>query len=456
MDLEQKRNELLEQADAIVEAAEKETRGLTEDEEQKHRELVAEAAKLRGLMEARAARDAEAAQKLPELQRALDVATGGDEDGGEGGKPAEKRGGHRIEETLRDPVYHARGDQSYFLDVAKAEMRGDSAARERLVRADAFTRQEMLKRDLNNASDAAGGAAVVPLYLQDRFEKARLAKAITSQLTSQEAMPEKGDTITIPIQNGSAAVAALAQASPLNSLQETDATFTTATESVVEVGGVQDISNFINDRGALGASVDSIIADHLASLLAVDEDARVLAKVRSGAGVAVTYTATTGTLVGIYTKIADAIQQVHTGNLEAPTGIVVHPRRFAKWASELDSNNRPLMVPMSVAQNPLAWASGDGTPVAQGFTGYSIHGLPIYVDANVLTTSDTNQDTAYVCDWKKQYTWLGNVMVDIDRSVMFKQSGLTIRARRYFATMVGHRDDAFATITGTGLATPSF
>lgn len=451
MDLEEKRAELLAQADAIVEAAEKETRGLTDDEETLHRELVAEAAKLRGLMEARAARDAEAAQKLPELQRALDAATSAPAEEAE----PQRRTAPRVEQTLRDPIYRVRGDHSFFVDVANANVKGDAAARERLRAMEAYNTQEIQKRDLNNSANV-GAEAVTPLYLQDKFEKARLAGAIASNLTSQEAMPALGDTITIPMQTGSAAVASLTQASPLNTLQETDAALDVCTESIIEVGGTQDISNFLNDRGTLGASIDSIIANHLAELLAVDEDSRVIAKVRSGAGVAVTYTATTGTLVGIYTKLADVVQQIHTANRVAPTAIVVHPRRFGKWASELDDNNRPLMVPMSVAQNPLAWASGDGSPVAEGFSGYAIHGLPIFLDANVLTTSDTDQDTVYVCDWKKQYTWLGPVMVDIDRSIMFKQSGLTVRARRYFATMVGHRDDAFGKITGTGLAAPTF
>jgi HK97 family phage major capsid protein len=224
------------------------------------------------------------------------------------------------------------------------------------------------------------------------------------------------------------------------------------------VGGTQDLSNYLIDRGTLGASVDIVVANHLSDLLAKDEDERVIAAVVAGAGVAVTHTTSTPGLIYDYVKIADAIQQIHTGNLQAPTAIVVHPRRFGFWASRLDNSNRPLMLPMPVAQNPLATASGDGTPVAQGYTGYMLHGLPVYVDANITTTAGTgtNEDLILIGDWKQQYTWLGPVMVDIDRSVMFKQSGQTVRARRYFATMVTHRDDAFAKITGTGYVAPSF
>lgn len=444
-ELKAKRAELLTQADAITDAAINEKRSLTEDEKAQHEALVAEARGVRELMDTRAARDAEAANALPELTRALDAAEGAPK------APATPR----QDETR--PVYGERSEHSFFLDVVNARSHGDDDARQRQAQNRAYTAAEMQKRDLANVANK-GAEAIVPLYLQDKFEGARVAKAITSGLTSQQALPTQGDTITIPMQTGSAAVASLTQADGLNTVQETNAAFDVATASVLEIAGSQDLSNYLVDRGTLGVGVDVVIGNHLAALLAKDEDERVIAAAIAAAGSSATYTATTGTLVGIYKKVADVVQQIHTNDLDAPTAIVVHPRRLAAWISELDSSNRPLVSPMAVAQNPLAYSDGAGNPVAQGFSGFALHGLPIYVDANigVLSGAGTNEDTVLIANWGVQYTWMGPILVDLDRSVMFKQSGMTVRARRYFATMAAHRGDAFGKITGTGLATPAF
>lgn len=453
-ELKAQRDELFGQADSITDAAVAEKRSLTDDEKRDHADLLDQARGIRELMDTRAARDAEAASQLPALTRALDAADGAETRDAETGDETRRLPAEARRDETR-PVYGERSDQSFFVDVWRSRAGYNAEAAARIAQNDAYTLAQLQQRDLANVANK-GAEAVVPIFLQDRFEKARVAKAITSGLTNQQVLPAQGDTISIPYQTGSAAVAELTQADPLNTLQETNAAFDVASESVIEVGGTQDISNYVIDRGTLGVGIDVVIANHLSDLLAADENTRVLAKAIAGAAVSKTYTATTGTLVGIYKTMADANQAIHTGNLQPATAIVVHPRRFAAWAAEFDSNNRPLMLPMTVAQNPLAYTSGDGHQVAQGFTGYSIHGLPVYVDALMSTTTNTNQDVVLIADWAQQYTWLGPIMVDVDPSPMFKQSGKTVRARRYFATMNAHRTAAFAKITGTGLATPSF
>lgn len=448
-ELREQRDALLAQAEAIIDAAVAEKRGLSDEEKSEHDRITGEAKNLRALMTQRANLAAERAEILPELRAAAQPDTKRDE------KPA--AGSTKV--TQNDPVYGPhRSNRSFFMDIVRAETKGDLEARSRLAEMEAYNAQELKKRDLyDNATD--GAEALVPLYMQDRFEKYRADIAVTSGLTTQAPLPAQGESISIPYQTGAAAVAQLTQATPLTAIQETDAQFDRATANVVEVAGVQDMSLFIQERGSLGVGLDVVIGNHLAELLAQDEDERVLAALDAANGVEVTYTATTGTLSGIYTKLADVAQQIITGNKVPPSAIVIHPRRFFSWASELDDQNRPLMVPMSVGQNPLATTSGDGSPVAHGFSGYAVHGIPIYFDQNITILNGnpgTNQDIVYCSDFSKQYTWLGPVAVELDRSLMFKNSGLTVRARRYFATMTAHRADAFGRITGTGLATPSF
>jgi HK97 family phage major capsid protein len=362
--------------------------------------------------------------------------------------------------TERDPGHygHARAEHSWIVDAVAAS-KGSSPAQRRQAEMDAFTREQIAalppeRRDLHVGPNA-GQEAVVPLFLQDRFERFRTAGAVTANLANQQGLPDVGRSVTIPVQTGEASVAELAQASPLNSISETTATFDEETADVIEVAGAQDVSLMVIERG--GFAVDTELGAHLAQLVARDEDQRVLAAMTSDAGVSVTYTAATGSLAEIYKKAANVAQQIHTGNFAPPTAIIVHPRRFSAWASELDNNNRPLMVPNANGpQNAIAAGVSTGEPVAEGYTGYHLMGMPIYLDANITTTtgSGTNQDVVYIADMSAVYLWRAPVAIEVDRSTLFKKSGATVRARRYMAVMASHRTAGIGKITGTGLATP--
>jgi HK97 family phage major capsid protein len=174
-------------------------------------------------------------------------------------------------------------------------------------------------------------------------------------------------------------------------------------------------------------------------------------------GILITYTATTGTVAGVFPKIADAIQQVQTTIYANPNAIIMHPRRLGFFLAGLDGSNRPLVVPQANApQN--AYGVGAGTP-QYGNSGYQILGLPIITDANIATNvgASTNQDTIFVVDLNECHLWEetgsptyvkfeepnGKVAINI---VMFGMSAFT--SLRYAG--------AIAQINGTGLATPSF
>jgi hypothetical protein len=175
-------------------------------------------------------------------------------------------------------------------------------------------------------------------------------------------------------------------------------------------------------------------------------------------GILVTYTATTGTVAGLYPKIADCIQQIQSNVFATPNAVIMHPRRLGFFLAGLDGQNRPLVVP--TAYNPVnAMGSGEGYPNYGNNSGYSILGLPIITDANITTTAGagTNQDTIHV--------------VDLNESHLFEQAGqptyvsfeepngkvaLNIVLYGFMAYTSLRYPKAFAQINGTGLATPSF
>lgn len=453
--LRTQRDALIAEADGILKAAEGEKRNLTADESIRVEAIHGELDAIKRSLDTAARIREQREQHADDLRSAAKPA--------EADKPAARS----TEVNLRDPGhYRATGRESWFADRVKAVEMGDPQARERLRDDNAYTRQEMEKRahqrDLSTA-DTAGQELVPPLYLQDTFVEARVASAIAANLVTNLPLPPTGRSVTVPFQDGSASVGI---ASENGNASETDATFDDATATIYMAQGIQDMSAQLVERSDPGA--DMVMMRHLARLLASHIDTKVINGSGSSEPVgvlnatgenAVTWTDYSPTFAEAFPKIADAIQQVESGWMKSPTGIVVHPRRANKWLSELDSSNRPLASPAPLgAQNVLATSPNSGQPVAEGFSGYSILGVPMYKDGNVPTTlgGSTIQDAVLICDWEALLLWLGPVIFEVSKDVGFKTSTFTVKARQYYAFSCNHAPEAIGHITGAGLDTPSF
>ena len=446
-DLIQQRAAALDAAREIEDAAAAEKRAFNDDEKTKHEELLGEARKLREAIEARKAAADERAAILPKLEAVA--------------KPETERAG-RVEVAPRDPGHYRKDStRSWFVDKANAELRHDDEARKRM-REQAEYDAHVQKRDLYIGS-TTGQELSPPLYLQELFVEGRVASAIAANLCTNLPLPAAGRTVTVPKQTGNAGVGIQTEASPLSAITETDAAFGDETQGIYEYAGVQDLSNFLVERSTPGA--DMIIMRNLARQVArkIDEDilhgsgSGAPQGIRGASGInAVTYTAGTPSFAEAQAKIGDMLQQIHTGWFDSADAIIVHPRRWAKWSTERDNDGRLVVGQAALVVNPTAVAA-NGAPVAQGLVG-SLHGVPVYVDANIKTNlgSGTNEDTIYAMVRDQALLWLGNLNLEIDRSVNFKTSGVAVRARQYAAFMCEHAPEAFGTVTGTGLATPTF
>lgn len=445
-DLIQQRAAALDAAQKIEDAAAAEQRAFNEDEKARHDELLGEARKLREAIEARKAAADERAAILPKLEAVA--------------KPETERAA-RVEVAPRDPGHYRKdGERSWFVDKANAELRGDSSARDRM-REQAEYDAHVSKRDLYIGS-GTGQELSPPLYLQELFVEGRVASAVAANLCTNLPLPAAGRTVTVPKQTGNAGVGIQVEASPNTALTESDATFGDETQSIYEFAGVQDLSNFLVERSTPGA--DMLIMRNLARQVASKIDYYILhgdgtgepQGIRGATGInAVTYTASTPTFSEAQAKIGDMLQQIHAGWFAPADALIMHPRRWQKWATERDSEGRLLIGSAAVVTNPTAVSLG--IPVAEGVVG-SIHGVPVYLDANILTTSGsgTDQDTVFAMVRDQALLWLGNLQLEIDRSVNFKSSGVAVRARQYGAFMCEHAPEAFGTVSGTGLAAPTF
>lgn len=450
-ELQKQYDEKLSDAEKILDAAVAENRGLTKEEGEQHDALVAEARAIRQTIVRRDEIAKEREEILPELRSARAAA-----------EPTvdavENRGIESIKQ--RDPGHYTkRSDRSWFVDLHQAQ-NGNDAARRRLGEQQAHN-DTLEKRDLYIGS-TTGQELSPPVYLQEMFVEGRIGDPITANLCNRQPLPDAGRTLTIPKMTGNTGVGIQAEASPLTAGTETDATFDAETQSIHELLGVQDLSNFLADRSVPGA--DMIIARNLAKQVNAKKDYYVLVGdgtgepqgIRGATGInAVTWTEATPTFAAGQAKVADMLQQIHSGWFEAPDALVMAPRRWAKWLSERDTDGRLQGGAAAMVVNPMA--IGEAGAVAMGLAG-ALHGVPVYLDPHVPLTSGsgTNEDTIFAFKRDAALLYEGAVILDIDRSVNFKTSGIAVRARQYFAFFVEHAPEAFGTVSGTGLAAPTF
>ena len=359
-------------------------------------------------------------------------------------------------------TYQRHGQHSFFTDLIRRDIGHDTGAAERLSR----HQREMEVERTNDASyalnstDTTGGYLVAPLYLQQEFVDLARAGRITADLLGPKQLPPNTDTIVIPaLSSGSSTAAQSDNASVSN----TDPADTSVTGAVGTIAGYVDVSQQLLDRSVPG--IDEVVFADLAKDYAVRIDTAVLnSSVTNNKGLlqvsgtnSVTYTDASPTLPELYPKISSAINSVHTGIYNPPNAIIMHPRRWAFCLSQLDSSNRPLIVPNT--QGPQNAAGGFGGVVSQGSVG-SIQGVPVYVDANVPTTlgASTTEDRIIVLRTDECYVWedLSGPYLETFRDVGSGTLTVRLRLHNYWAQINSRRAAAISVISGTGLVSPTF
>ena len=359
--------------------------------------------------------------------------------------------------TSEELTYSERSKNDFLTDALKAQFKTDGDASARIAR----HQQEMaIEKRAVGTSNFAG--LVVPQYLVDLYAPLARAGRPFADAARKHQLPTQGMSVVISKINTGTTTAY--QTSQNTAAVSQDIADNTLTVNVNTIAGQQSVSKQALLRGynIEGIVLGDLIRDYHTkldnSLLnGSGSNGQPLGLLNMTTGVLVTYTATTGTVAGLYPKIADAIQQIQSNIYVNPNAVIMHPRRLGFLLAGVDSSNRPLIVPQ--AYNPMnAMGTGNGTPT-YGNSGYSILGLPIIVDANIATNvgASTNQDTIFVVDLNETHLWEeaaaptyvtfeepnGKVAINI---VLFGMSAFT--AERY--------PKAVAQINGTGLATPSF
>jgi HK97 family phage major capsid protein len=364
-------------------------------------------------------------------------------------------GGARV---TAEPEVYRKGDHkvSYFRDLYNGQLRGQRDAIERL------SRNDQQQRALTTV-DGAGGDFVPPLWLINQFvELARPGRVVADQVR-QQALPGGTDTISLPRLATGTAVAE--QATQNTAVQNTDATTGSVSAAVATLAGQQVISQQLLDQSPI--NMDDILLADLAADYAIKLDVFVLQNNAANklgllnvSGInAVTYTDASPTVGELYAKVADAIQQIHTGRYMPATKIFMHPRRWAWFLSALDTAGRPLVTPdAGGALSPIAGSSG---VVSQGFVG-TLQGLPVYVDPNIVTIATAGnltggtEDKIIILRSDDVILYEGTPRAEASIHPNFGSLSVNLRFYNYAALHASRLPKSISVIGGTGLVAPTF
>lgn len=355
--------------------------------------------------------------------------------------------------VTREPATYTRdGKNSYFLDLARNAMNHDSEARKRLDRNNAEQRAGL------TTTNGSGGEFVPPLWITEQYVRYARPHRVFADLVETQPLPAGTDVIQIPKVSGGTATAA--QAAQNTQVQVTDMTTTSISAPVFTVAGGQIASLQMIEQSPI--RTDEVLLKDLAAAYAQNLDTLFLTGSGSAgqpqgilglAGTnAVTFNGTTLTGTGsLYTAVAGAISKIWSTRFAAPTAIVMHPRRWAWALAQVDTSNRPVIVP---AQGSVFNAPGLLGPDlnAEGPVG-TFAGLPVYLDPNIPVNrgAGTDQDAVIVLKADDVFAWEGNIRAEAFPQTYANQLPLFLRVYNYAAFQAARYTSSISVISGTGL-----
>jgi len=432
----EKRDAALAKADAIVEAAQAEARELSPEQDA---EIVSALDEVRSLDEQiknhteLEKRSAEAAELRKEKK--FDVAVA----------PTVVKSEAR--------TYSPKAETSFLADAYSAQFNNDFAAKERLARH--MNEEKVERRDVTSANFAG---LVVPQFLTELAAPFARAGRPFLEVARKHQLPDSGLVISISKVTTGSSTAVQTEGAAVS---ETNMDDTKLDVSVVTVAGQQNVSRQAIERGT---NIDSLVMADLVSAYHTNLDSLFVTtsatSLTNTITQVVTYTDASPTVAELYPKLADAIQRIQTNFFAGPNFILMHPRRLAFILAALDDQKRPLAVPVPNFNGQPAIASGNGAPV-YGNSGYTILGLPVITDANVITTNGAgaNEDVIILGNTQEAHLFeqgSGEPMMLRFEQPKASELDVTMIVYGYSAFTANRYPNAFSLIGGTGLVTPTF
>jgi HK97 family phage major capsid protein len=403
--------------------------------------------------------------------------------------PEQRKAGLSVTEPL---TYQRGGQHSYFLDLARQQLgRGDgdgglTASAERLQRhgremdvempAREKRREEQARREIRslkdlprgwdgnafekrvnpNRTDGQGGYFVPPLWLIDEYAEFLRFGRVAANLCRTMQLPGGTDSINLPkIASGTATAIQTADAV---AVQSTDLTDTSVSAPVRTIAGQQDVAIQLLDQSPI-AFDDVIFLDliedynmkwDLQVINGSGASGQVTGILNTGSINTVTYTDATPTLPEMYPAFAQAASLVAKNRKLPATAAIMIPSMWYWATAQLDTTNRPLIVPPQGALNPAGTQTGLGE---EGYVGMLSMGLPAYMDGNIPSNlgAGTNETRIIAARWSDILAWEGIMRTRVLSEVLSGTLQVRFQVYNYCALMANRRPEAISVISGTGL-----
>lgn len=364
--------------------------------------------------------------------------------------------------TKEELTYRKGNGNSYIADLTKSLILHDPEAGERMARharevRDAPEYMEFRSPSNLNRTDSTGGYFVPPAWLMDSWIELARAGRPTADLINSQALPPGTDSINIP--KVSTGTAADIQTADNAAVAETAFADTSISVPVKTIAGQQTMAIQLIDQSPL--NFDEIIFRDLLADYATKTDVQVLngsngsGQVKGLLGTSGTKTAavTAVTGMGVYSAVANVVQQVHTSRFLSPQVLVMHPRRWAWLQVQVDANGRPLVLPR--ANSPQNTVGHVNALAAQGPVG-DMMGLPVVLDPSIPTNlgGGTNEDRIFVLRPDDLLFYESSIRSRVLPEVLSNNLSVVVQVYGYLAFSAERYPQATGWITG--LTTPSF
>jgi HK97 family phage major capsid protein len=340
----------------------------------------------------------------------------------------------------------------YFHDLFKSQ-NGNMDARARLQRhAQEVWAEE--KRTNPNTTAGTGGEFVPPAWLVAQYIPVLRAGRVTADRCMKFPMIPGVDVINIPkITTGGLTAIQTANAAPVASR---DPQTTSVAANVNTIAGQVDISLQLLEQSPI--AMDGVIFQDLQADLNKQLDLQVLTGTGSNGQLtgilnvasigSVTYTDASPTATAMFPKLANAVSIVASNRFAPPEAWIMHPRRWLWLSSQLDGQNRPVVVPAVGAFNEMAVA---GDLSLDGSVGTLLN-LPVYLDANISITSGGGTQDTIICG-RFTDTWLYESVVRLRSLIEVLSGTMQLRLQTYqYVALATRLAQSLCTVTGTGLA----
>ena len=362
-------------------------------------------------------------------------------------------------------TYEERGDHSFVRDMLNATLRNDRSAWDRLYRHQKEADVEF--RDINR-TDGSGGDFVPPLYLINEYAEFARAQRVGADLMTGMALPAGTDSINVPaITTGTLAAF---QGADNTATTTRDMVSTTVSAPVRTISGYENVSIQLVEQSPLAGGLDRLVFGDLMADYALQLNTAVMGANSTASGgsidglitkyndstnsIPVTWTETTPTAVNGLAAIAKGISKVVTNRYKPAEAIIMHPSTWYWFVSQVDGSNRPLVVPTAGGSQAFNAGGVNANPGASAGLVGTILGVPVYIDATITKTLNTNQSPIFVGKFTDSYLFESGVKTRVLPDVL--SANLTVRFQVYGYVALAHRfAKNVSVISGTGTVAPS-